>query len=154
MASAWVSRSAGQQALLVETVAAAVLPDRHLELVLDGDEVAIRRPLRHPDGLGDLGRGGASLAATLEERHHPIEPGGPVALRAESVALVVDHPIARIVAVCDGHPPGATIVRVASRSVASSSTRIVPWIPPTWRLSAGPFTLPVTRPSSSSVKTQ
>ena len=71
----------------LDTPTAALAPDRELQLALEGAQVAVDGPLRHPRATGDLGRPDPGLAARLEDAEHRQQPGEAVSLALRAIAL-------------------------------------------------------------------
>ncbi len=69
----------------------AVAPDRDAQLGLEGDEVAVHGPRRHPDPLRDLAHVDARLALRLEHAEDAIEARQPVAFALVALVRVDQH---------------------------------------------------------------
>ena len=77
-----------QEALLGDTPASLVAPERDLHLALQRLKIPVDRPSRHPDGRGDLFRSGTLLAALFEKSELAVIAACAIPLCVSSLANV------------------------------------------------------------------
>ena len=131
-----------KEELAIDPVMAAPgLKDRDAELLVQGVEVAVDGPRRDPRAAGDLG-GSDPLGVTAQHRDDAQHPGQAVAL--------AERPLLRL----ERHGTGAAITTSRPRSVAVSSTSILPWMASSSIPLASPLADPATWPSAPSRKIQ